>query len=74
MSTWERRNLPKVDQRVELVALGGDEKWSTLPIGTKGTIVYVDDRATVHVKWDNGSTLGLCHDAGDRFKLIQEDQ
>lgn len=31
----------------------------SVPSGTKGTIDHVDDIGTIHVKWDNGSTLGL---------------
>lgn len=27
--------------------------------GTEGTVEFVDDTGTLHVKWDNGSTLGL---------------
>ena len=29
------------------------------PIGTLGTVMHVDDIGTIHVKWDNGSTLGV---------------
>ncbi len=25
----------------------------------KGEVVYVDNLGTVHIKWDNGSTLGM---------------
>lgn len=28
------------------------------PVGTEGTVFSVDDMGTVHVLWDNGSTLG----------------
>ena len=28
------------------------------PVGTKGKVVLVDDIATVHVAWENGSSLG----------------
>lgn len=28
------------------------------PEGTQGTVEYVDDIGTVHIRWDNGSTLG----------------
>lgn len=28
------------------------------PVGTQGTVRCVDDIATVHVSWDNGSGLG----------------
>ena len=31
------------------------------PIGTLGTVMYVDDIGTIHIKWDNGSTLGAAH-------------
>ena len=30
-----------------------------VPAGTKGTITHVDDMDVIHVKWDNGSTLGI---------------
>lgn len=29
------------------------------PEGTLGTVIDVDDIATVHVQWDNGSCLGV---------------
>ncbi len=31
------------------------------PIGTLGTVMYVDDIGTIHIKWDNGSTLGTAY-------------
>lgn len=31
------------------------------PEGTLGTVVAVDDAGTIHVKWDNGSTLGVAY-------------
>lgn len=31
------------------------------PVGTLGTVQHVDDMGTVHVNWDNGSTLGAVH-------------
>jgi len=33
-----------------------------VPSGTLGTISFVDDMGTIHVKWDNGSGLGLVQD------------
>lgn len=29
------------------------------PIGTEGTVAFVDDTGTIHVNWDNGSVLGV---------------
>lgn len=31
------------------------------PPGTKGTVMAVDDIGTIHVKWDNGSSLGVAY-------------
>ena len=28
-------------------------------IGTQGTVIYADDVGTIHVRWDNGSSLGV---------------
>lgn len=32
-----------------------------IPSGTLGTVVCVDCIGTIHVKWDNGSTLGVAY-------------
>lgn len=29
------------------------------PVGTEGTVQMVDDIGTIHVSWDNGSSLGV---------------
>lgn len=31
------------------------------PIGTKGTVEGVDDTASLHVAWDNGSHLNVIY-------------
>ncbi len=41
----------------------------SVPNGTEGTINFVDDMGTIHVNWDNGSTLGLII-GEDQFELI----
>ncbi len=38
--------------------------------GLMGTVSLVDSVGTVHVDWDNGSKLGLCWDAGDRWSVV----
>jgi hypothetical protein len=45
------------------------DPYTSLRPGSKGTVIFVDDTGTVHVKWDNGETLGLLPDE-DRFKII----
>jgi transcription antitermination factor NusA-like protein len=40
-----------------------------VPSGIIGTIMYVDDIGTIHVKWDNGSTLGLVQNE-DEYKIL----
>lgn len=45
--------------RVELVSM--NDPWTHIPEGTKGTVIGVDDTATVHVKWDCGSSLGAVY-------------
>jgi hypothetical protein len=43
--------------RVSLVRM--NDPYSTLKAGDKGTVIMVDDIGTIHVKWDNGSCLGV---------------
>jgi hypothetical protein len=55
-------------KRVELVRC--NDEHTRLEPGLQGTVISVDDADTVHVRWDNGSTLGLCRDAGDRWVVL----
>ena len=52
-----RERFPK-GTRVELVQM--DDPQAPL-IGTKGTVISVDDIGTIHVKWDSGSGLGVAY-------------
>lgn len=47
-----------------------NDAYTKIPTGTLGTVSMVDDAGTVHVNWDNGSTLGLCWDDGDRWSVL----
>ena len=38
-----------------------NDPYTKIPIGTKGTITCVDDMGTIHVNWDNGSSLGVVY-------------
>ena len=55
--------------RIELINM---EDVQAVPSGTKGTVVCVDDMGTIHMKWDNGRTLGLIPEE-DSFRKIEEE-
>lgn len=52
------RNAYPVGTRVELVHM---EDVQAPPIGTQGTVIGVDDTASVMVVWDNGSRLNVIY-------------
>jgi hypothetical protein len=43
------------------------DEHTTLTPGIEGMVVVVDDMGTLHVRWDDGSHLGLVHETGDRW-------
>lgn len=54
--------------RVRLVFMDDDQ---APPAGTLGTVVGVDDMATIHVKWDNGCGLGIAYGV-DKCERIED--
>ena len=54
--------------RVELLMM---EDIQAPPIGTKGTVIGVDDIGSLMVHWDNGSGLNLLYGI-DRCRIIEE--
>ena len=50
-----RKEYPK-GARVELIKM---DDIQAPPIGTKGTVVGVDDIGSIMVSWDNGSSLNV---------------
>lgn len=52
--------------RVELLKM---DDVQAPPAGTKGTVIGVDDMASVMVKWDNGSRLNVIY-GEDEIKKI----
>jgi len=40
------------------------------PTGTIGIVRNVDDIGTIHINWENGSSLGVVEDDGDRIEVI----
>lgn len=51
---------------VELVSM---DDLQAPPVGTKGKVLFVDDIGTIHVAWENGSTLGVLPDEDTIRKL-----
>ena len=64
MRFFDREEVARIKKRyptgcrVELTYMN-DPFNSRLFPGEFGTVVCVDDLGTIHVKWDNGSTLGV---------------
>lgn len=56
--------------RVELVDMCDIH---AVPLGTRGTVRCVDDMATIHIDWDNGSTLGVVYGEDHCRKLTNEE-
>ena len=65
-----RQNYPP-GTRIELIHM--DDKWAVAK-GTRGTVTQVDDAGTIHMKWDNGRTLGLVPQADQVRKLTEQEQ
>lgn len=62
-----RRQYPK-GCRVELVRM---DDVQAPPVGTKGTVIGVDDTASVMVEWDNGCGLNVVY-GEDSCRRIEE--
>lgn len=45
--------------RVELISMS--DPYRPMPEGLQGTVSCVDDTGTIHVHWDNGSSLGVVY-------------
>ena len=56
--------------RVQLDSMGDDPR--TVPSGTKGTVVAIDDIGTVHVNFDNGRSLGICPEVDSFHKITEQ--
>ena len=54
-----------------LMLLSMDDPYSKLVGGDKGTVTYVDDAGTIHMKWDSGSSLGLLY-GEDSFRKLTD--
>ena len=64
-----RRQFP-VGCRVELLRM---DDVQAPPIGTKGTVIGVDDTASIMVNWDNGSGLNVVY-GEDLCKVVSDNE
>ena len=55
--------------RVELVQMDDPQ---APPIGTRGTVLGVDDVGSIMVSWDNGSGLSVAY-GEDKCKVVADD-
>ena len=51
--------------------LRSSDLYTKLVYGDEGVVVSVDALGTVHIAWDNGSTLGMITEEGDRFQTVK---
>lgn len=54
--------------RVELLQM---EDAQAPPLGTKGTVICIDDTGSLMVRWDNGSELNVLYGI-DRCRVVAE--
>jgi len=62
------REMYPIGCRVELISMTDDPR--PIPSGTQGYVRIIDDIGTVHVSWDNGSTLGVALGKDKIRKLV----
>ena len=62
-----RKEYPK-GTRIELLKM---DDFQAPPVGSKGTVVGVDDIGSILVHWDNGRSLNIVY-GEDLFKVITE--
>jgi hypothetical protein len=57
--------------RIELFHM--DDPYGPIDLGRQGTVDSVDDAGTLHMRWDNGRTIGIVP-GEDQFKVIPKSQ
>lgn len=65
-----KENYPR-GTRIMLLSMGDDPR--PIESGTRGTVRFVDDMATVHCDFDNGRSLGLAY-GEDRYRKLTEQE
>lgn len=62
-----RKEYPE-GTKVELVKM---DDFQAPPIGTKGTVLFVNDAGTIHVSWETGGSLGVVYGEDKCKKVIE---
>lgn len=60
-----RKQYP-VGTKIQLISMR-DEKYPILP-GTIGEVTHIDDMGSIHMKWQNGSSLAIIPEV-DSFRV-----
>ena len=61
------RKAYPVGTNIQLISMR-HEKYPVLP-GTIGEVTHIDDAGSVHMKWENGSSLALIPEV-DSFRMV----
>ena len=61
-----RKQYP-VGTKIRLISMR-NEKYPILP-GTIGEVTHIDDLGSIHMKWQNGSSIALIPEV-DSFKVV----
>ena len=71
MVEYYKKTYP-IGTRIQIDSMADDP--NPIPSGTKGSVIFVDDAGTLHCKFDNGRSLGMCPEV-DRFhKIIEQEE
>lgn len=79
MNIWERNRRMAEQYRqthppgTRIVLLDTSETLQPVPIGTRGTIHFIDDQSQLHMKWDNGRSLAVIPSEDSFRKLTKEE-
>lgn len=74
MKIWDKEKVALIRARFPIgtpIKLNYMDDERAVPAGTKGKVWFVDDAGTIHVEWENGSSLGLVY-GEDSFEVIED--
>ena len=57
--------------RIRLIHM--DDPYAPVESGMTGSVAYIDDAGSLHMKWDNGRSLALIL-GEDKFTIIKEEE